>query len=81
MTDLERDCLETFYVIRAYCTARNLKVGAFYDMMTHVRDIIKKLENVSFGCVHGKHASACDCSAVKAGRALPYKKTSLTRIA
>lgn len=63
LNPLEQEILECLLQTREYFGAGRTPVKryTFYQIMSHLRDMIKKLENKQFGCSTGTHTGNCNC--------------------
>ena len=60
LSDLERECLEIFYMLRHYLE-HPMSNKEFIDFGGLIKRAITKLNNKKFGCFTGLHAGKCDC--------------------
>lgn len=67
ITDLEKESLDVFLLIRDRGTCPRLFKWMYMDLMHRIRMIAMKLENKSFGCASGLHAGPCTCKPDKPG--------------
>lgn len=58
LQDIVIDCLDLL-------TQEKLSRGQIQKLMGGLRDINVRLTNRRFGCVSGRHASACECVNMK----------------
>jgi hypothetical protein len=61
MTDLEQEAIKTISEVITTFTKRKISVVEFQEIMGKLRDTLKHLQNYSFSCPTGKHASICLC--------------------
>ncbi len=73
----EKEMLELLLKVREFMTGPQIYKKIYYDTITDVRDMIKRLENKRFGCPTGLHSSNCFCSIDKPGFATETFKRRL----
>lgn len=71
MTDLEKQSLETFLLLRDYfAPGIPLRRRVQMDVMEFIGDMIGKLNNTAFGCATGLHRGRCTCKPAKLGKCI-----------
>lgn len=70
MTDLEKQALEILREVQGHFEPKRIYRETFMEVMGHVRDMIRKLENRYSGCATGLHAGACSCKPAVVGKAV-----------
>ena len=70
LTPLEAECLEMWLQVQERLSRHKIGQWEYMELMGLIRDIIRKLENKSFGCVTGLHVSHCTCTDGHEGRSI-----------
>lgn len=64
MTDTERFLYETLLDVHDFLTRGRVSVRSFGVISGRVRDALRYMENLKYGCPKGVHSASCHCKAV-----------------